>query len=267
MATAPRLPSDPQPHPPTNTGPLTGVANFVWDGTTWVASDGSGGGGAGELGYQPALLGAASGYAGDAVTRGWLVQGQVHSAPPTYYVGNDYPISLDTAGNLRVIAQLAGAIVTPSYSFTRPADTNPYQAGDLVANDIVAGSVVPLSWTAARVAAGSCYVRRVRLFKSSPVTTDAIFRVHLYSAAPASITNGDNEPFLTSGANYCGAVDIQSYETFTDGAWADGVPITGAEINVVLPAGQLVYGLLEALSTYAPGSAEQFTVMLEVQQN
>lgn len=160
-----------------------------------------------------------------------------------------------------------GSIVTPSYNFTRPADTTPYSVGDLVANSTTAGSVVPMSWTAARVAAGSFYVRRVRLFKSTTTTTNAIFRIHLYSAAPSTIANGDNAAFLTAEAGYVGAFDVQLTRTFSDGVWGAGVPIVGAEVNVVLPSAQLVYGLIEARADYTPGDSEVFTTTLEVQQN
>lgn len=37
-------------------------------------------------------------------------------------------------------------IFTPFYTFTRPADTTQYAAGDLIANSATAASVVPLSW-------------------------------------------------------------------------------------------------------------------------
>lgn len=160
-----------------------------------------------------------------------------------------------------------GSIVTPSANFTRPADTTPYTLGDLVANSTTAGSVTPLSWTAARVAAGSLYVRRVRLLKSTTSTTNALFRLHLYSASPTGIANGDNGAFSTNAAGYLGGCDIQVSRVFVDGAWGAGVPITGAEINVALTSGQTIYGLLEALAGYTPGDSEVFTATLEVQQN
>src|SRR4051812_8128931 len=64
------------------------------------------------------------------------------------------------------VGEIGGAVATPSASFTRPADVTPYASGDLVADNTTAGSVTPLSWTAARVAAGSFLVRRARLRKS-----------------------------------------------------------------------------------------------------
>ncbi len=82
-------------------------------------------------------------------------------------------------------------IITPYYSFTRPADTSSYTSGDLVANSTTAASVVPLSWSI-QGTGGSGIIRAVRFFKSSTTATAASFRVHLFVAAPPTPANGDN---------------------------------------------------------------------------
>jgi hypothetical protein len=50
------------------------------------------------------------------------------------------------------IGQIGGHIAVVSASFTRPADTNAYAAGDLVANSVTAGSVIPMTFAVARAA-------------------------------------------------------------------------------------------------------------------
>lgn len=162
-------------------------------------------------------------------------------------------------------------VAEPSANFTRPPDTNPYALGDLVANNTTAGSVAPLSWTAARVATGSFSIRRARLKKSTNTTTNASFRLHLYSTSPTSAA-GDNAAYSTTHSGYLGAVDLDASgangRVFSDpAASVIGVPNVGAEINVKLASGQTIYGLLEARAAYAPGSAEVFTVNLEIMQN
>lgn len=181
-------------------------------------------------------------------------------------VSSSNPLPVSSSG----AAVAVGLIVTPSANFTRPADTTTYAVGDLVANSTTAASVVPLSWTAARVAAGSFYVRRLRLKKSTTSTTAALFRVHLYSSNPSAssgIVNGDNGAYSTAATGYVGGFDIQVARTFSDGSMGFGVPIVGAEVNVALASGTTIWGLIECLGTYAPGSGEVFTVTLEVQQN
>lgn len=173
------------------------------------------------------------------------------------------------AGELHV-GQVGGHAATPSANFTRPADTTAYASGDLVANSVTAGSVTPLSWTAARVAAGSGCVRRARLKKSGTTVTNASFRLHLYAASP-TLTNGDNGAWLSTQSTYMGAIDLDmsgtSGRVFSDAAEVVGVPVVGSEITFSLGSGQTIYGLLEARAAYTPANAEVFTCELEVFQN
>lgn len=169
------------------------------------------------------------------------------------------------AGGLQV--QAGGFIVTSSANFTRPADTNAYASGDLIANSTTAGSVAPMQFTVARVEGGTGMIRRVRIRKSGTGITNAVFRLHLYNTAPTP-SNGDNGAWLTNqGANYVGAMDIVVNRAFTDGAAGNGVPVDGMEINFDLPSGTVLFGLLEARAAYTPANAEVFTVTLEVLQN
>lgn len=166
------------------------------------------------------------------------------------------------------LGEVGGRIATPSANFTRPNDTTAYASGDLVANSTTAGSVSAMSWTAARVAAGSFFIRRLKFRKSGTSTTNASFRVHLLLASPATITNGDNGAFSVSGvADYIGAFDVTADRAFTDGAYGTALPISGSEINVKLASGQTIYGLIEARAAYTPSAQEVFTVDLEIQQN
>lgn len=161
----------------------------------------------------------------------------------------------------------AGLALVVSQTFNRPADTSAYASGDLVANSTTAGSVAAMSFAAARVAGGTGMIRRVRVRKSNTSLTNASFRVHLYRAAPATIINGDNGAWSTSGvADYMGSVDVVMDRAFTDGAWGIGLP-TGPEINFDLTSGLNVFGLVEARGAYTPASGETFGVDLEVLQN
>jgi hypothetical protein len=169
-----------------------------------------------------------------------------------------------------VSGTVGGYAATPSATFTRPANTTAYASGQLVANNTAAGSVVPLSWAAARVAAGSGMVRRARLKKSGTSVAAATFRLHLYALAPA-VTNGDGGAWLTTQSGYLGSFDVDmggaNGRVFSDAAEALGTPSVGAEVAFALASGQNVYGLLEARAAYAPASAEIFTAELEVLQN
>lgn len=168
---------------------------------------------------------------------------------------------------------MAGSILTlnPSANFTRPADTTAYVVGDLVANSTTAGSVVPLSFaTAARVAAGSFVVRKVRLHKSSTSVTSASFRIWLFTATPTIATTGDNGVFTTvvsGGAGFIGTSTISSMLALADCAVGNAAADTGSDMMVDLTSGTTIYALIEARGAYTPGNAEVFTVTLELMQN
>jgi hypothetical protein len=152
-----------------------------------------------------------------------------------------------------------------SASFTRPANTTAYAAGQLVANSVTAGSVVPMAFKLDNsFPMGQFRLTRARLYKNGAVITNATFRLHLYQALP-TVTNGDGGAWLSSGAaNWLGNVDIASMLAFSDGAAGTGSCPAGSEMIIRQGQGTTVYGLLAALGAYTPASAEQFSAVIEV---
>lgn len=165
---------------------------------------------------------------------------------------------------------MVGLATNPSATFTRPADTTAYAAGDLVANATAAGSVVPLTFTVARVAGGSFMLRRVKLASSSTNIANATYRLHLFATAPTVATTGDNGVFASavSGlAGYLGSFDIEINRVLADGSVGFGVPTVGPDMSIALASGTTIRGLLEARLARTPISGEVFTVTLDNLQN
>jgi hypothetical protein len=163
------------------------------------------------------------------------------------------------------------AVKNISASFTRPANTTAYASGDLVASTTTAGDVAAMELRGFSVnTQGSCIIRRIKLAKSGTSTTSASFRVHLFRADPATVTNGDNGAFSVSGvADYLGAADVTIDRAFTDGACGIGVPIVGSEFMIRMPGansvstGQSIFAMIEARAAYTPASAEVFTLTVD----
>lgn len=189
------------------------------------------------------------------------------------YAGESYPLPVTLAGAGDVITlgageahvgQVGGTMANPSANFTRPANTTAYASGQLVANSTTAGSVAAMQFSCSRIATGSFMLRRVKLSKSGTGITNALFRLHLFRAAPATITNGDGGTFSVSGAaDYIGAFDVSVDRTFTDGAAGVGVPVVGTDMSIKLASGSVIYGLVEARGSYTPASGEVFTFTLD----
>jgi len=171
-------------------------------------------------------------------------------------------------GNVPVISN--NSEVRIQASFTRPANTTAYAAGDLVANSTTAGSVIPLSFSNAVRTAGDCVrIERVRIEKSGTSLTNASFRLHLFEASPTP-TVGDNGVYNNAGAlatdnvlNHAGTFPVTMLWSGSDGAMGIGVPTTGSGATVSPTSGTTVYGLLEVTAAYTPASEEIFHVVIE----
>jgi hypothetical protein len=115
-------------------------------------------------------------------------------------------------------------------------------------------------------------VPRARLRKSTTTIANASFRLHLFSASPATVTNGDNGAFSVSGSAdliTTIALDLQDAgngQVFTDGVTGFGTPRVGGlnSMSALATTGKAIYGYLEAKAAYAPGNAEVFVVTLEL---
>lgn len=156
-----------------------------------------------------------------------------------------------------------------SASFTRPANTTAYVAGQLVANSTTAGSVVPLAIpVGGQTGFINMRLTRVRLLKSGTSSTNANFTVHFYAVSPTSAV-GDGAAFSTNqAANWLGSIAVTSMQAFTDGCMGTGSFAAGSEAfikssNVTGQSQQFVYCLLQAQAAYTPVSGEVFTLTLE----
>ncbi|CAN5255121.1 hypothetical protein BH10PSE2_BH10PSE2_02020 [soil metagenome] len=168
-----------------------------------------------------------------------------------------------------------GGFLTVSASFARPADTTAYASGDLVANNAVAGNVVPIELVGAFRSAGEAVrIERVRLRKSSVGLTSASFRVHLFRLLP-TVSAGDNAAFdngsgllsLADINGYVGTVDVVMGYAAAIGARGVGVLATGSGITCesagVVGHETSLWALIEARGAYGPASAETTTLTIE----
>jgi hypothetical protein len=178
-------------------------------------------------------------------------------------------IDQTTPGTTNAVQPLTSGdiIINPSANFTRPANTTAYASGQLVANSVTAGSVTPLSWTAARVATGNFRISRVRMTLSSKSVTNTNFRVHFFNLT-TGVSNGDGATFLPSlAADEVCEMDVTIALAGADVSTGYGAANQGSACDVALGSGSSLFGLIEARAAYTPGSAEVITVVPEIHQN
>lgn len=157
-------------------------------------------------------------------------------------------------------------IWNPAASFTRPNNTTAYAAGQLIANSVTAGAVVPMQFPiSGNSQPGSTRIVRVRFAKGGLTATLSQFRLHLYASLP-TCANGDGGAWSTNkAADYLGSIDGPTVlKAFTDGCADAGSAPAGSELLLRLPAGKIVFGLLQALAAYVPDANEVFTTTVEM---
>jgi hypothetical protein len=166
------------------------------------------------------------------------------------------------------------SIMRASDSFTRPADTTAYSAGDLVANSVTAASVVPLSWTVSRTPLGLVKLNRALIRKNDDTVTNSTFNLYLFNASPTIATTGDNGAFTSVVSGYdkmLGRIQFPAMTALADGAFSDEAATAqdnnwNCPLTLAPASGRIIYGLLAATATYVPASEEIFTVELEFER-
>jgi hypothetical protein len=155
-----------------------------------------------------------------------------------------------------------------SDNFTRPNDTTPYTAADLVANSTTAGSVVPMQFPVGEyMPERGGRVKSAIMAKSGDTVTAASFTLHLFSSEP-TVDAGDNAAFAPSSVdNWIGsiALDISSGALVVTGLGARELIAASPEVVFHNSVGVL-FGLLVAAGAYTPAANEVFTVTLNIER-
>lgn len=142
-------------------------------------------------------------------------------------------------------------------SFTRPANTTQYTAGDVVNGDTV---LVPIVLT---VNQPGGRITQMRLTKSGEVLTLSTFRVHLFSGS--FVLDADNAIFTKLHANrasYLGFVDPPIM--VNDGTGSGAAFTKDDDLRIPFP-GESVYAVIVAVGAYTPASAEVFNLGIGVE--
>lgn len=156
-------------------------------------------------------------------------------------------------------SNLTGALNTGGRgraSFTRPANTTAYAAGDVVNGD---GVLVPIALS---IGGGKGEICQVVLTKSGEVLTLSTFRVHFFSASFA--TDADNAIFTKLHANratYLGFVDLPIM--VNDGTGSGAAFTKDDDVRIPF-GGETVYAVITAVGAYTPASAEVFHLTVGV---
>jgi len=173
-----------------------------------------------------------------------------------YYDDNISPATISPGENH--VGEIGGKGISVSASFTRPADTTAYAAGDVVSNSTSATTL--RSFAIARVNAGTGYITGARIaLDQKSITTPPRFRVHLFNASNPTVSadNAPNKELFADESKVIGIIDLPAVATPAD---ATNSTISRAfDYTIRLPfkcasGANLVYAYLETLDAYTPAS-------------
>lgn len=159
---------------------------------------------------------------------------------------------------------------TVEASYTRPADTTAYAAGDVVANSTSAATILSFTGFARAPGLGGV-VQNAVLIDSVAAATKPWLELYLFDTAPTM--QNDNAAWAPSDAELekCLGVIVfdgtatNAFKTTSNG----GLVASGAvSLSMQCASGSsTLYGILVARNAYVPASGEKFVVRLSVIQD
>jgi hypothetical protein len=159
---------------------------------------------------------------------------------------------------------------TITASFTRPADTNAYTAGDVVNNSTSAPLVITFP-SAVKGNNEGVTIMGVTLIDEANQATKPDLQLWLFDTAPVAVN--DNAAFAPSAAEMEALVGIVALPV---GSFVVGNSAAGASGNCACDAqalflavngkltDQALYGVLVVRNAYTPVSAEKFVIRLKL---
>ena len=156
-------------------------------------------------------------------------------------------------------------------SFTRPADTTNYAAGDAMGAGSAALDCIMEFANALPANAKSGKVVGARLAKDDTGVTNDSFRLLLFRRTPTEDPDENAAPTTSfikwaDRASYVGMIDFQIADVHSDAVFYEGQDfVPGGGIPFHSDGSQnALYGILTTLGAYNPASGEIFHVQLEV---
>lgn len=163
-----------------------------------------------------------------------------------------------------------GLYRTVQASFTRPADTNQYSAGDVVCDSTSAPTILTFTGATKDGLAGSSIIQSATITSSANQTTLPDLQLWLFDTAPAAVN--DNAAFAPSDSELNKLIAIIS---FPQAQFVVANSASGASGNVVCNAQGLwlpfnttaasngsIFSQLVVRNAYTPVSGESFQIRL-----
>lgn len=175
-------------------------------------------------------------------------------------VSNANPLPTKPHVKIRTVAASA---------YTRPANTTAYTAGDAVSNNGTAGSVTAISFTLADSNDAPFRIKRARCDSTDTGVAGKSLRLYLFNSDPTAssgVGGGDNAAWSQKKAGMIGVLEGY-FRTFSDGSFAEFLPVAGDIYATPVSGAQTLYGLVQTIDAWTPSAnSTTFTFTIEAEQ-
>lgn len=174
---------------------------------------------------------------------------------------------MPTRNPSNVNAAIGPLIVLSEASYTRPADTVTYAAGDVIAQSTSAATILTFA-NLGRVAGGGGFIQNAVLICSTAPALKLDAELYLFDTAPAM--QNDNVAWAPSDAEMEKCLGVIAFSTGSfKVAGANGMTDAGtlSKSYKCATAQTSLFGILVARNAYVPASAEKFAIRLTAAQS
>lgn len=183
----------------------------------------------------------------------------------------DVTIATEDRGGVHYQLALVASSVLKQATYTRPADTTAYAAGDVLSDSTSAGTYLTFSGVAT-TNGGGAEVVGVTIVDDANQTTKLQVQLWLFDTAPGATLN-DNAALALSDTDMSHLVAIIPVSNVYVGNTASGASgncalVTAGQVYKVACASgdTALYGVLVVQNAYTPVSGESLTVKLHLAQ-
>ena len=156
-------------------------------------------------------------------------------------------------------------------TFTRPADTTQYAAGDALSDNATTPTAATFLLSGLSTVMGSGgMIDAVTLYKSDSDLTGASFQVNFFDTQPAAAGWEDNAAIAITDAEWKRCIGFAQLVTGTDSsAVQTGDVFCKSNLNLpyeYVTGDSPIYPVITLLGTYTPASAEAITLVVSGRQ-
>lgn len=166
------------------------------------------------------------------------------------------------------LGEVGGNLLMIATEFTRPNDSTPYAANDVVSDSTSATTMQALA-AAARAAGIGGYITGIRVSTDKKSITPRI-RVHFWNTTGATLAadNAAWKDLYADSAKRVGYIDLPAMITGADSTNSDNS--RSLDLTIRIPytcVATSLYYVLETLDAFTPAANEKFTVTVFCDRN